>query len=124
VQAEHEHAAFRLGAVQRLRERHAAAFRLEHILERPLVAEQLRRRHLMHGVGDVPEPQVGLRQRLAQRLRRGDGYEPFLVGAAEENSVAHLTSRSSFRGDAQHRTRNLVAQPTSRFRIRATRAPE
>jgi hypothetical protein len=78
---------------------------------------------LVHGVVDLPEPQIGLGQRVTQGLRTRDRYQPLLVAAAEQNGDAHQFSPLSFRDGAQRQTRNLVLQsPDSGFAL--TRAPE
>src|SRR5204862_7792120 len=59
------------------------------VLERPLVAEKGLRLHVVHGVGDVPEPQIRLRQRPMQRLRARHRDQPLLIGAAAENGNPH-----------------------------------
>jgi len=69
--------------------RFAAIAGLELVLERPLVVEKGFRLHFVHGVGDVPEPQICLRQGPMQRLRARHRDQPLLVGAAEENGRSH-----------------------------------
>jgi hypothetical protein len=46
--------------------------------------EQLFRRNVMHGVRNVPEPQIGFRQRLMQRLGGGHRHQALLVRASED----------------------------------------
>src|SRR5207244_12292393 len=47
------------------------------------------RRDLVHGIGNVPEPEIGLKQRPMQRLGACDRDQPLLVGAAKENGSPH-----------------------------------
>ena len=117
VQAEHQHAIFGFRFIERRFQRDAAIAGLELVLERPLVIEQGFRLHLVHGVGDVPEPEIRLRQGAVQRLRARHRDQPLLVGAAEENGNPHQpcplfvipgwsegpTRNLEFRVDASHR---------------------
>lgn len=68
MQAEHQHAVLRPGLVERLLQRNARRARLELVLERAGMFEQLFGLHDMHLVLDVPPPEIGLGQRLMQRL--------------------------------------------------------
>ena len=68
MQAEHQHAILSPGLVERRFERQAAVAGFEFILEWTRVPEQLLRRDLMHGIGNIPEPEIGFRQRRMQRL--------------------------------------------------------
>src|SRR6478609_7646967 len=43
----------------------------------------------MHGIGNVPEPEIGFRQRPVQRLGARDRNQPLFIGAAEENGRSH-----------------------------------
>src|SRR6266481_6691216 len=53
------------------------------------MTEQRRRLDLMHGVADIPEPQIGFGQRRMQRLGAGDRHQALLVGASEKNGDPH-----------------------------------
>jgi hypothetical protein len=70
VQAEHEQAIVGFGLIQRRFDgaRNASAGRFERVFERPRMREKGLRLGLMHAVIDVPEPEIGLRQRRMQRL--------------------------------------------------------
>src|SRR4030095_5524296 len=46
-------------------------------------------RDLMHGVGNVPEPEIGFGQRAMQRLGARDRDQPLFIGTAEENGRPH-----------------------------------
>src|SRR5260370_15804971 len=58
---------------------------LEFILERPRMIEQFFRLDIVHGVRNVPEPQLGFRQSLMQRLTRSARNQALFVGAAEKD---------------------------------------
>ena len=47
----------------------------------------------MHGVRNIPEPQIGIRQRPMQRLRARHRNQTLLVGAAEKNGNPHQRFR-------------------------------
>ena len=66
------HAILGLRLVERGFERQAAVAGFEFILERARMLDQLLRCDLMHGIGDVPEPEVGFGQGAMQRLRACD----------------------------------------------------
>jgi hypothetical protein len=110
MQAEHQHAILGLGLVERLLQRNAARAGIELILEGAGVLGELLRLDDVHLVLDVPEPEIGFRQRLVQGLGACDRNQTFPVGAAEENGDAHFLSatfpHSSFRGATKSRARN------------------
>src|SRR5205807_1223891 len=78
-------------------ERDAATAGVELVLERPLVFEQGFRTHLVHGVVDVPKPQISLGQGPMQRLRGRHRDQALLVGAAKENGNPHQLGPSPIR---------------------------
>src|SRR6266446_2531327 len=99
MQAEYQQTILGLCPIERLLEPDAAIVRLEFILERPRMIEQFFRRDVMHGVRNVPEPQIGLRQRRMQRLSGCHRDETLLVRASEEDGNPHQlrSAISSFR---------------------------
>src|SRR5882757_7130155 len=110
MQAEYQHAIFRFCFIERRFQGNAAIAGFEGVLERPLVIEQGFRLHVMHGVGDVPEPQIRFGQGPMQRLGARHRDQPLLVGAAEENGNPHqpcFLAASSFRDGPKDQARNL-----------------
>src|SRR6202040_2990482 len=89
VQAEHQQASLGLCPVERLLEPDAAIARPEFILERPRMIEQFFRRNVVHGVRNVPEPQIGFRQSLMQRLGARHRDETLLISASEKDCNPH-----------------------------------
>src|SRR6516225_7757664 len=91
MQAEHEHAAVALCLIQRLIDGRGDAppAGLERMLEGARMPKEGFRLCFVHAVIGFPEPQVGLGQRLAQRLRACDRHQPLLVGSAEQNGDTH-----------------------------------
>src|SRR5262245_50257035 len=127
MQAEHEEPIFLSGTIYRPFDRSANALAawLEWIFERPLVAKQDLRCRLMHAVVGVPEPQISLRQRLMQRLRGRDRYQPLLVRASEEDgSPRHLRSCSLRWSKTRWRMDPDSCVSNCGFRVRAKARPE
>ena len=89
MQAKHQQTILGLCPIERLLKPDAALVGLEFILEGPRMIEQFFRRDVMHGVGNVPEPQIGFRQRRMQRLSARHRDETLFVRASEEDGNPH-----------------------------------
>ena len=89
MQTDHQQAVLDMCPIQRLLERDATVAGLELVLERARMVEQRFGAHVMHRVGNVPEPEIGVRQSLMQGLRRRHRHQTFGIRAPEKNGDPH-----------------------------------